>query len=245
MAAGLGSEGPEDTSAPRLSLRQRLLLSLPRVKQDRAKPHLGDRLRDAFLKPAPEASASSAKDTKAASGASVEDLDYDARYANDKERLIGLMAAPLAAAIGILVISALISNDPPAFLKNGQPNKLHVNVSTYHELIYVLLGLSILILATAWFRKRLFLGMAMALYGLAIFNLHYWGFGVPFIMVAAWLLVRTYRLQKELREATASGGGRTGPLPQLGPRSNKRYTPRASSSRRPASSKAKNQRRAV
>ena len=31
-------------------------------------------------------------------------------------------------------------------------------------------------------RKRLFLGIATALYGLAIFNLHYWGFGIPFIM---------------------------------------------------------------
>ncbi len=44
-------------------------------------------------------------------------------------------------------------------------------------------------LVTAYFRKRFFLGIAMALYGLSVFNLHYWGFGVPFLMVGAWLLV--------------------------------------------------------
>ena len=110
------------------------------------------------------------------------------RSATDKERLIGLLAAPLGAAIGILVITALIDNDPPAHLKNGQLNRLHVSLSVYHELFFVLLGLSILILVMAMLRKRLFLGITMALYGLAVFNLHYWGFGVPFILAGAWLL---------------------------------------------------------
>ena len=62
-------------------------------------------------------------------------------------------------------------------------------------------------LAFAWFRKRLYLGMVIALYGLAVFNLHYWGFGIPFVMAGAWLLVRAYRLQRDLRVAT-------GDLPQ-------------------------------
>ena len=88
-----------------------------------------------------------------------------------------------------------------------------------HELELVFLGLAAVMLVSAYFRKRLFLGIAMALYGLAIFNLHYWGFGVPFIMVGAWLLVRAYRAQRDLREATGDKpsrpGGRTarrGPL---------------------------------
>ena len=51
----------------------------------------------------------------------------------------------------------------------------------------MLLGLALLMLVTAWWRKRLFLGITMALYGLAIFNLHYWGFGIPYILAAAWL----------------------------------------------------------
>ena len=49
------------------------------------------------------------------------------------------------------------------------------------------------------------MGIVTSLYGLAIFNLHYWGFGVPFVMVGAWYLVRTYRLHRKLKEATAGG----------------------------------------
>jgi hypothetical protein len=132
---------------------------------------------------------------------SAEELEVAVQFANDKERLIGLVAAPLAAAIGFLVIGALIANDPAAFLKNGQVNRLHVSASLYHDLGGVLLVLSVLMLAMAMWRKRLYLGIVMALYGLAVFNLHYWGFGVPFIMGGAWLLVRAYRLQRDLREA--------------------------------------------
>ena len=67
-------------------------------------------------------------------------------------------------------------------------------------------------LATAWFRKRLYLGIAMALYGLSVFNLHFWGFGVPFILVGAWYLVRAYRLQQKLKlaRAEAPSPGRSG-----------------------------------
>ena len=43
----------------------------------------------------------------------LEELESQVRLANDKERLIGLLAAPVAAAIGIVVISTLIVNDPP------------------------------------------------------------------------------------------------------------------------------------
>ena len=71
----------------------------------------------------------------------------------------------------------------------------------------------------AWFRKRLLLGIASALYGLSFFNLHYWGFGVPFILIGSWYLVRAYRLQQKLKLAKAgrrpgtvgSGGRPAGP----------------------------------
>ena len=56
----------------------------------------------------------------------------------------------------------------------------------------------------ALWRKRLYLGIVTAMYGLAIFNLHYWGFGVPFVMVGAWYLVRAYRLHRNLKESTAA-----------------------------------------
>ena len=98
-------------------------------------------------------------------------------------------------------------NDPPARLKDGHINTLHVSLSLYHDLEIVLIVLSLLMLATAMWRKRLYLGIVTALYGLAIFNLHYWGFGVPYIMVSAWLLVRAYRLQTAIcgRPPLASG----------------------------------------
>jgi len=180
-----------------------------------------------------------AASSRAAPGESrpVEELEVAARSANDKERLVGLLAAPFAAAIGFLVISALIVNDPPALLRSGQLNKLHVAVSLYYDLGAVLLALSVLILATAMLRKRLFLGIVMALYGLAVFNLHYWGFGIPFIMGGAWLLVRAYRLQRDLREAT--GDGLTVARQARSGTSRTSMPPARPPSRRPAPSRAK------
>ena len=185
-----------------------------------AKEPLADRLKRVFLKPVDPEKVATAT---AAKPRTVEELESASKSADDKERLIGLLAAPFAAAIGILVISALISNDPAAHFKNGTVNKLHVNVTIYHDLLFVLLGLSVLMLVMAWFRKRMYLGIVMALYGLAIFNLHYWGFGVPFILVAAWLLVRAYRLQRDLKEAT--NGPRSTASGALRPQASKRYTP--------------------
>jgi hypothetical protein len=188
-----------------------------------------DRLRRAFLKPAPEPAGPA---PKPAPPPTVEELEDQVRFADDKERLIGLLAAPFAAAIGMLVISALITNDP----KNHH-SAHYVNPTIYHELLIVLLVLAVAMLAAAWFRRRLYLGIATALYGLAIFNLHYWGFGVPFIMVAAWLLVRSYRLQRDLRQATGAGppGRGRGPSRASSARApqSRRYTPPAPKTPRP------------
>lgn len=133
-------------------------------------PTLGQRLAQRTLKPAPEAPPAAPP----------------SRAADDRERLVGLIAAPLAAAIGFLVVSALVGNDPAT-------GPRHVSVSLYEEVLVALLALAVAMLAGALLRKRLALGMVTALYGLAIFNLHYWGFGLPFVMAGAWLLVRAYR----------------------------------------------------
>jgi hypothetical protein len=99
--------------------------------------------------------------------------------------------------------------------------------------------MAVLVLATSWLRKRLFMGMLLALFGLGIFNLHYWGFGIPFILAGAWLLVRQYRLTQKLKVATGAGPGQrprksaTRPEGVL-PRPNKRYTPRMAPRRRPS-----------
>jgi hypothetical protein len=177
----------------------------------RDKAPLGERLRNALVKPPDPSSVAAAPDAPR----TVEELEATNKYADDKERLVGLFAAPIAAAIGLIITGADISNDPAA------PSKLHVNPSIYQELRGVLLVLSVVMLVMGMRRKRLFLGMAMALYGLTVFNLHYWGFGVPFILFASWLLVRAYRASRDLREAT-EGTSRGG---AAGPRASKRYTP--------------------
>src|SRR5665213_2930437 len=84
---------------------------------------------------------------------------------------------------------------------------------------------AVIMLGSAWFRKRLFLGIACALYGLSVFNLHYWGFGVPFLLIGSWYLVRAYRFQQKLKLAKADDppSGPGGPVRTAQP--NKRYTP--------------------
>jgi hypothetical protein len=197
---------------------------MPAARQDveygpppKLKLRLVDRLRNAALKPEdPEAAVRS----RGANELSGEELEVEEKRATDKERAIGLLAGPLATIITFLVVHDLVVNDPSARLSDGAVNKLHVNLSTYSELFVVLIILSFGITATALWRKRLFLGMVTSLYGLAIFNLHYWGFGVPFVMVGAWYLVRAYRLHRNLKESTAGG-----PSVTSRPASNKRYTP--------------------
>jgi hypothetical protein len=152
----------------------------------------------------------------------IEEVEEDIARANDKERAIGLIAAPIAALLSFLIIGTLVHNDPAYGTKN------YVSPSLYHTLQFVLLGLSVLVLVTALWRKRLFLGISLALYGLAVFNLHYWGFGVPFLMGGAWYLVRSYRLSQELKRAGGTIGTPRGmPRPSGGsrPRASKRYTP--------------------
>ena len=236
---GHDPDGLRGGAPPRLSFGQRVLLMLPRVGRGRRevqrKEPLADWMRKTFMKPEDPDAKPATKSSE--SPQSVEELEAAGKTADDKERAIGLVAAPLAAAIGFLIVHALVANDPAQHLKNGALNRLYVNPSTYDELFVVLLVLSLLMLTMALLRKRLFLGMATALYGLAIFNLHYWGFGIPFVLAGAWYLVRAYRLQRDLKLAKGEGPNRYGPKANGGGTSyttkpNKRYTPPSSSSTR-------------
>ena len=103
-------------------------------------------------------------------------------------------------------------------------------VGGQHAWSLVLFGLAFVMLASAWFRKRLYLGIACALYGLSIFNLHYWGFGVPFLLIGSWYLVRAYRLRQKLKLAKARTG-RPGPAARPGGPSPTSATPRRSPGR--------------
>ena len=188
-------------------------------RPDPDKETLGSRLSGAFLKPPAEGQSGPGTGTKY-DGEVPETLaekELAVARADDKERLVGLLAAPIAAALGLIITGTLINNDPKALLASGAVNKLHVNPTLYLELGGVALALSFLMLAMAYFRKRTYLGIAMALYGLSIFNLHFWGFGIPFILAGAWLLVRAYRFQQMVKEANTSS-----PTARL---ESKRYTP--------------------
>ena len=146
--------------------------------------------------------------------------------ADDRERIVGLLAAPVSGAIGVVVTSTLISNDPPP----SSPH--HVAVAVYHELLIVLMLLALGMLAFAMLRRRLLLGVVMALFGLTLFNMHYWGFGIPYLIAGSWYLVRSYRMGREWREANGGAApprrppatGRSGPRTAR-PDASGRYTP--------------------
>jgi hypothetical protein len=207
----------EYAAPPKLSRWYSLRLRLPHPNRGQPKARLVDRLRDATLKPEDLEAPPQSRGAYELSGT---ELEIEEKRANDKERAIGLLAGPLATIITFVVVHTLVVNDPSASLSDGAVNKLHVSLSTYSHLFLVLIILSFAITGMALWRRRLYMGIVTSLYGLAIFNLHYWGFGVPFVMVGAWYLVRTYRLHRKLKEATAGE-------PSVTPRSipNKRYTP--------------------
>ena len=218
---------------------QRLLVALPRVGQQRDKAPWGERLRSSMLKPPDPEQASRAGPP--GEDLSVEELEHAIKYADDKERLVGLLAAPFAAIIGIIIHSDLISRDLMVRQADGRLG-YQTNPTYYHDVLLVLLVLSVLMVVTAWFRKRLFLGVVLVLYGITVFNLrHYFGFAIPYVLVAAWLLVRSFRLQRQVREATTGGAG-SGRTPGKGssggssarPGTSKRYTPPVSPPKRPA-----------
>jgi hypothetical protein len=171
---------------------------------------------------------------------SREELEATIARADDKERNIGLVAAPIGAIITLFISADLIHHAQQA----GQ------STSVYQTLTFVLLGMAALILVGSWLRKRLILGIVMALFGLGIFNLHYWGFGVPFLMAGgSWYLVRAWRLNSKLKLAGGGSGRSYSPpnskvaprgLPSAGgvlPRPNKRYTPATAKVKRPSKAK--------
>jgi hypothetical protein len=152
---------------------------------------------------------------------SVEELQAEIRFSTDKERAIGLVAAPIAAIVGILISTASID----------YARTHHESLRVYDELTYVLLGLAVLILVASLLRKRLFQGITLALFGVAVFQLKYSyiGFAAPFVLAGAWYLVRASRLQQALKRAEggASDSSRARARSSNGarPRANRRYTP--------------------
>jgi hypothetical protein len=162
------------------------------------------------------------KEKKALETRPVDEVEAEISRSSDKERVIGLIAAPVAAIVGLVISSASVN----------YAQSHNQSTGVYEKLTYVLLALAVLILLSSWLRKRLFQGITLALFGVAIFQLHYSyvGFALPFILFGAWYLLRAYRLQQELKRAEAAGPGAPRPKASPGaaaprPRRNKRYTP--------------------
>src|SRR5580658_1137451 len=76
--------------------------TLSRMFGGRDKAPLGQRLRNALLKPPDPSSVAAAPDAPR----TVEELEATVKYADDKERIVGLFAAPIAAAIGLIITGA-------------------------------------------------------------------------------------------------------------------------------------------
>ena len=156
---------------------------------------------------------------------STEELEATISRADDRERAVGLIAAPVAALLGFLVIGAMISRNSSATTlpKNFVP------ASTYHWVLLVFLALAVVMLVGAWFRKRIVLAVALALYGVGLFQLGWLGFAVPFVLAGAWYLVRGFRLQTALKRAEGDRPAPPRPTSRMTngvrPRPNKRYTP--------------------
>lgn len=192
-----------------------------RMAADPDKPSFSERLTRAMIK------ADSRPDREVDEGPqTVEELEAASSSLDDRERLIGLAAAPLAGIAAIIVASSY-----------GSKSTTHAT-SVDSTLVLVLFGLALATMALAWFRKRLFLGIVLALFGLSVFNLHYWEFGVPFLLIGSWYLVRAYRISQKLKLARSGGAAGTGgPSGRAQP--NKRYTPPTAPPRPPMPNGAK------
>ena len=158
---------------------------------------------------------------------SAEELQATIRVADDRERAVGLIAAPVSALISFIVIGADISRNSAT----TTAPKNFVAASTYHWVLLVFLGLAVVMLVSAWLRKRLILALSLALYGVGLFQLGWLGFAVPFVLAGAWYLVRAYRLQQAFKKAEAEEGGSTRSTARAGngsrpkAKASRRYTP--------------------
>jgi hypothetical protein len=169
-------------------------------------------------------------DTRTASAPderSADELKEAIRFADDRERAVGLIAGPVSALISFIVIGADISRNSAT----TTAPKNFVPASTYHWVLFVFLALAAVILASAWWRKRMALAISLALYGVGLFQLGWLGFAVPFVLAGAWYLVRAFRLQQALKKAEAEEAGPVRSTTRVGngskprARANRRYTP--------------------
>lgn len=179
-----------------------------------------ERLKYSMVRPDDDGPAPAATDDRSAA-----ELDATIKRADDRERAVGLIAAPISALISFIVIGSDINKNSSA----TTAPKDFVPASTYHWVLLVFLGLAVIMMVSAWLRKRMILAIVLALYGVGLFQLGWLGFAVPFVLAGAWYLVRAFRLQQAFKKAETDEGGpaRSAARATNGsrPRANRRYTP--------------------
>lgn len=121
------------------------------------------------------------------------------RGITDRERMLGFVAAAVAAALWcVLTIPGLVH--PPKHLQRGQPDTTQVA-------IYLAVGLVLaaLIFASAIVRRRALLGFAVLFTGASFGGIVF--LALPFWALGGWLLWRAFTIQRAAAASTAAARG--------------------------------------
>jgi hypothetical protein len=125
---------------------------------------------------------------------------------DDRERLLCFAASALAVVVGVLI-----------YVVETENKHFHVKRGELHPQTTLVLGLVVgaLLLGATLLGRRAPVGF-VALFGFLFFGTQYLA-GIPFLVLAVWLLVRSYKFQKEAaatRKASIAAGetsARAGP----------------------------------
>jgi hypothetical protein len=214
--------GTTDEPAPKLTMGQRFLTSLPNLDRKRARStearsgqaiqpdevtspggdkesaQRPNRLRDAFVKPPQTAKATSKADpTKDMSN---DELINAIKRIDDREHRYALFAGPLGAALAIWITFVNYDHNPATGKKHVDPKYILLE-----GLVGIVLA-GVVVLAAHW-RRRSFVGYTLFFLGVPLLP-----YGILFCGLGGWMIWRTLRFQKALtaRGVTARGGGARG-----------------------------------
>jgi hypothetical protein len=218
---GQAETGTSDEPAPRLTIGQRILTSLPNLDRKKSRSIEGgsgnaiqpdevispggdgkgpaqrpSRSRDAFVK-APQTGKNAPKADPTANMSNDELINMVKRV-DDRERFYALFAGPLGAAIAI-ILTVKNYHLNPAVGHKGHVNPDYILLEGF---VSVVLG-GIVVLAALW-RRRSFVGYTLFFFGVTVLP-----YGILFCGLGGWMIWRTLRYQKALtaRGVTPRGGG--------------------------------------
>jgi hypothetical protein len=140
-----------------------------------------------------------AKGTTGPSGMSKEELAHRIKYVDDRERLIGLVLAPLATVLSAGVLA--IGLHTAQHVAKGEASRVTI-------INFGIAGLvvSVLLFLAAWSRRRSFMAFALLFMGLPLQPLRFPIF-VGYWFAAGWILFRSLKWQRELAAINRAEGG--------------------------------------